>query len=139
VTGYFAAVGEYIDNGIRKTDAWIGHAGTLATLHAKDINFDPKLEDVILQLDIIGDKITYWAWPANQPRPAEPNGSIIDDTIASGDIYLWASSPGLSNQTTGRAAFRYVHVATTPIPEPSTVALASFAPLVFGLWWWRRR
>lgn len=130
-TGYFVAVGEYLNNGVRTNDAFLAYAGSLQILHAKDVNFDPKLEDVILQLDIIGNKVTYWAWPADEPRPAEPNGSVIDDTLSSGALYLWASSPGLSGNLNGRAAFRYVHVADTAIvPEPKSNALAGISGVI---------
>jgi hypothetical protein len=127
--GYFTAVGEYLDQGKRKNDAFLAYAGSLETLHAQDVGFDPKLEDVILQLDIFGNKISYWAWPADEPRPAAPIGSVVDDVLSSvsGGIYLWASSPGLSGALTGSAAFRYVRVANAPIPEPSTLGLLGLA------------
>jgi RNA polymerase sigma factor (sigma-70 family) len=106
------------------------------TLHSTQIDFDPRLEDVILQLDIIGNSITYWAWPADEARPAQPLGSVVDDTLSSGSIFF----AGAGN-TLGSTAFRYVHVANSPIPvpEPSTVALAAIAPILFGFWWLRRR
>jgi hypothetical protein len=133
--GYFAAVGEYLNNGVPTNDVFLAYAGSLEVLHAQDVDFDPKLEDVILQMDIFGNEITYWAWPADEGRPAEPIGKIVDDVLASvsGGIYLWASSPGLSGSLTGRAAFRYVRVADIAIPEPSSLALVGsvIAALLF--------
>jgi hypothetical protein len=104
------------------------------TLHSTQVDFDPKLEDVILQLDIIENTITYWAWPADEPRPAVPLGSVVDSTLTSGTIFIAGSDINL-----GSTAFRYVHIAnTTIIPEPSTVALAAIAPLALVFWRWPR-
>jgi hypothetical protein len=136
-TGYFAAVGEYLNMGVLTNEAFIAYSGSVELLDAKDVNFDPKLEDVILQLDIIGNRITYWAWPADEARPVEPLGSVIDDEFTSGGIYIWASSAGLADDLMGRTAFRYVRVAdVTIIPEPPAAALAFITATVLGLWWW---
>jgi len=129
VTNYHAYIGT------NEVGIAYGPNGT-PILHSTQVDFDAKLEDVILQLDIIGNSITYWAWPADEPRPAQPLGSVVDDTLTSGSLFFAGAGDAF-----GTTAFRYVHVATAaiPVPEPSTVALTAIAPLVFGFWWLRRR
>jgi PEP-CTERM motif-containing protein len=81
------------------------------------IDFDAHQEDVILQLDMFENQISFWAWPADESRPTSPLGSIIDSTVAQdGQVALWAFN---GDGSICRGAFRYVHVSTTSIPEPS--------------------
>lgn len=137
--GYFAAVGEFSDNGQIGHDSFLAYNNSLEILDVKNVDFNPKVEDVILQLDIIGNRVTYWAWPANGIRPDQPLGSVIDNTISSGKIFLWASSPGLVGNKNGRAAFRYVRVADAPIvPEPASLSLVAGAPFLIALYLRRR-
>jgi hypothetical protein len=76
------------------------------------INSDlrPTQEDVILQLDVVGDSITAWAWRAGEAKPTTPVFTRINDQLTAGfpGVYY-----GLS--PSGTAIFRHVHVSDAPI------------------------
>ena len=100
------------------------------------VPFNPVQQDVMLQFDAFGDKLSLWAWPVGQPMPNKPQIVAFDNTYAEGPAGLisaaFASSP--SDSTT----FRFVHVADTHIvPEPSTFVLMSLGGC--GLLYARRR
>ena len=123
-----------------------GYAGTIrpngsmaiARLDAPDspillgsavVPFNPVQQDVMLQFDAFGDKLSLWAWPVGQPMPTEPQVVAFDNTYPEGPFGLVsASSAGLPSDST---TFRFVHVANTHIPEPSTAVLLSLGG--FGL------
>jgi hypothetical protein len=130
VTNYYAYVGHFLVDGVAINRAGISLGGVLQRLSFTELDFDPRQEDFNLQLDIFGNEIRYWAWPANEPRPDVPLGSATDDKLTSGEVFVWAASEGLAGATTGRGAFRYVHVATTSIPKTSTFALGSLGAVV---------
>lgn len=94
-----------------------------------DTDFNVLDEDVMLQLDAIGNSISFWAWPPNEDRPAAPLSSVLDDTYDSGEISLWANDAFTPSRVEG--VFRFVHVETASIPEPSSVALLAMG--VFGV------
>ena len=89
----------------------------------------------MLQFDAFGDKLSLWAWPVGQPMPNEPQVVAFDNTYAEGPVGLISASSagGPSDSTT----FRFVHVANTHIPEPSTFVLMSLGGC--GLLYARRR
>ncbi len=108
--------------------AGIAYGGSVQGIDEVEVPFDVRFEDVNLQLDIFGNQIKYWAWPANQPRPAAPLGEAIDNTLTNGSIFAFAGSDALSGATRASGAFRYIYVSDTPIvdvPEPSTAVLGS--------------
>jgi hypothetical protein len=83
----------------------------------------PNQEDVVLQFDVFGNSLKLFAWRPNEPKPTVPTVSVIDNRFPdAGNIALLHHPMG-----TGSGAFRYVHVAETPIPEPATAALGSLA------------
>jgi hypothetical protein len=96
--------------------------------------FNPVQQDVMLQFDAFGDKLSLWAWPVGQSMPKEPQVVAFDDTYAEGPVGLLSAGPtgGRSDSTT----FRFVHVANTHIPEPSTFVLMRLG--VCGLLYARR-
>jgi hypothetical protein len=127
-TNYHVFVGHFETPGSPPSnDAGIGYGGnnTTQTLTSSPIPFDPRLEDFNLQFDIIGDEIRFWVWRLNEPRPTAPLGTVVDNRLQTGEVEVYAGSQSLSSSFTGRAAFRYVHVATTSIPEPPGTTLAA--------------
>jgi hypothetical protein len=110
---------------------WFGTIGS--PLQRIDSNLRPRQEDVILQLDAIGDAINAWAWRAGDPMPATPAFSRITSQLPSGIAGVYKSA-SLSSQgtSTGTAIFRYVHVSNTSIPEPTSLWIASLA--LVGMW-----
>jgi hypothetical protein len=82
---------------------------------------------------VIGNELSVYAWRLGEAKPAAPLLSVTDNAYTSG-------VPGLliSGVNAHSAAYRYVHVANSPIPEPSTAALSAiFFAGVFA-WQWRR-
>jgi hypothetical protein len=102
------------------------------------VPFNPVEQDVMLQFDAFGNKLSLWAWPVGEPMPNEPQIVAFCDTYATGPTGLISAAfvAGASDSTT----FRFLQVANTHIPavpEPSTVVLMSLASC--GLLHARRR
>ena len=69
-------------------------------------------EDVIVQLDTIGDKIELWAWRPGEV-PVEPLLSVIDTMVpvtGEGDVYVSVFG------TPSNAEFHFIHAADKSIP-----------------------
>jgi hypothetical protein len=100
---------------------WNDASGEFHDLGVGFTNLRPNQEDVVLQFDVFGNSLKLFAWRPSQPKPTVPTVMVIDNQFPdAGNIGLLHHPIG-----TGSAAFRYVHVAETPIPEPATVALGS--------------
>jgi hypothetical protein len=110
---------------------WFGTTGS--PFQRIDSNLRPRQEEVILQLDAIGNAINAWAWRAGDPMPATPAFSRTTSQLPSGIAGVYKSA-SLSSQGTsnGTAIFRYVHVSNTSIPEPMSLWIASLA--LVGMW-----
>lgn len=130
--------------------SWFGYAAALGRTGAIDIiridsqfdarriaagnvDFNPVDQDVMLQLDAFGDELRFWVWEAGQPMPSEPQLTAQDSGYATG----FAGVATLVPPGGGQSVYRFVHVADSHIPEPSTAALAALA--VVGLAAVRRR
>ena len=75
------------------------------------VPFNPVQQDVMLQFDAFGDKLSLWAWPVGQPMPNEPQVVAFDNTYAEGPVGLISSSAaGLPSDST---TYRFIHVANT--------------------------
>ena len=101
-------------------------------LVSKATDLNPNVEDVVLQLDIIGDDLSLYAWRAGEAMPAEPS---LTRNIGGG----YDSGVGgvlIDSGSRHSAAFRHVQVATTSIPEPSSAFICLFG--AFGLLAFRR-
>ena len=93
------------------------------------VPFNPVQQDVMLQFDAFGDRLSLWAWPVGERMPNEPQVVAFDNTYAEGPVGLISSSAaGLPSDST---TYRFVQVADThiteTIPEPSTFVLMSLA------------
>ncbi len=99
--------------------------GAPIALGSAVVPFNPVQQDVVLQFDAFGDKLSLWAWPVGGPFPVEPQVVAFDNTYAQGPVGLISSSAAAlpSDSTT----YRFIQVADThiPIPEPSTFVLMS--------------
>ena len=100
-----------------------------------DTDFDVLEEDVLLQLDVIGNQLSLWTWRPDEPMPAKPHATIEDDLLTSGVVDLWINAIPSGSV---RGAFRFVHIANAHIPEPSTLLLCIIALAVVSGWRKRR-
>ncbi len=85
--------------------------------------FDIREEDAVVQLDVIGNTVSLWAWRAGDTPPAQPQLTAHDNTYTSAGFVRLAGGTGLSGDST--TVFRYVQVANEhiPVPEPSAGVL----------------
>ena len=109
---------------LSSSTAFIGIGGGGATILAQTaVDFDVSEEDVLIQLDVFEDTITFWAWPADEQMPDEPTLTAEGQSVASGRIFLWAGQSTVGPALPVEGAFRFVHLATASIPEPSSTFL----------------
>jgi hypothetical protein len=89
-------------------------------------------------LDVIGNILSFWAWPAGQRMPDQP--------LFSGEDPLNRSTFGFTGVSAGwgdarfadsSGIFRYVQVDTQSIPEPTSFVLSLIGSL--GLHFFSRR
>jgi hypothetical protein len=106
-----------------------------AFLGSAVVPFNPVEQDIMLQFDAFGDKLSLWAWPVGQPMPTEPQIVAFDNTYAEGPAGL--ISAAFVASPTDSTTFRFIHVANMHIPEPSTSVLMSLGG--FGQFHSRRR
>jgi hypothetical protein len=114
--------------------AVIGFDGSGEELSRTTTTLNPTQQYITMQLDAINDTLALWLWESGNSKPETPLLSVSDDSGFEGDIAV--GIPG-----SGEAAFRYVHVADTPIPdvpEPSAAAL-SVTSCVMALGWMKMR
>jgi hypothetical protein len=94
--------------------------------------FDVRIDDAVLQLDVIGNQLKLWVWKAGDPMPDQPQLTATDNTYSEGAMRIVNDKENLNIGT-----FRYVHVADSHIPEPSTLLLAMLG--MAGTCCYRRR
>jgi hypothetical protein len=85
--------------------------------------FDIREEDAVLQVDVIGNRISLWAWRAGDTPPSQPQLTAIDNQYTTAGPVRIVGGTGVNRDNT--TTFRWVHVSDThiPIPEPSTGVL----------------
>lgn len=104
----------------------------------------PATDDVIIQVDAIGNKFSYWAWRAGDPMPTSPlftRTTNVSTQAGVPGVYYGHDANNLP-ESSGAAVFRYVQVADTHIvPEPSGGSLCAIGGslLSLGLLFQRRR
>ena len=115
---------------------WHANRGTggptiLASVGA---HFNATDTEVNLQFDVVGNVLRLYVWEFDEPKPSLPVLETTDDELTGKGV------AGLLVDGRGphRVAYRYVQVADSPIPEPSTAILSAiFFAGVFA-WQWRR-
>ena len=83
--------------------AEIGRGDTQEIFDSASLDIDVMNEDILMQLDVFGDRLEMWVWPAGEEMPSDPLVSAVNDGIQSGTFYLWAGEvdPGNSMQSGG--------------------------------------
>jgi hypothetical protein len=104
---------------------WAG--GDWPVLRETFTELDAAKEDVAIQLEAIGNRISLWVWPVSQAMPEKPILSLTDDAVVSGLAGLVGISTKFPDRGPLEAAFRYVQVADTHVPEPAASVLAALA------------
>ena len=103
--------------------ASIGHLGSSTGLAVVPTSFNPLSEDVVMQFDARGTTYSLWVWkPTGQITP-QPTLSVTDVFQGDNRIVVGGVSSAFPDPAAFEASFRFVHVADTHIPEPSTAAL----------------
>ena len=75
----------------------------------------------MMQFDAIGDQLALYLWNPDQDLPGEPTVSVQGATIPGpGRIALGVIARTDPTPSPHEGRFRYVQVATTSIPEPSS-------------------
>src|SRR5215212_711121 len=75
--------------------------GAPVALGSAVVPFNPVQQDVMLQFDAFGDKLSLWAWPVGQPMPNEPQLVAFDNSYPQGPVGLISSSAaGLPSDST---------------------------------------
>ena len=115
------ALGLAVDVGLGgDLDADVGPGGTVVGRFGSPFtDIDPRMEYIVIQLDVIGDEISVWAWRPNETMPDEPILTAFDDKLEMGPIFLWAASEDFDGERVQNVTgvFRYVHVADAHIPD----------------------
>ena len=88
-------------------------------------------EDVMFQFDAIGNDLQFWAWRPGEAMPSEPQLSAVDDALTEGVPYIGWGIGTVDNP--GPGIFRFVQLATTPIPEPSSAAMVGLALAILSV------
>ena len=109
---------------------WIDQGGTLTTQSEQSLSTSlrPSQEDVVMQIDAIGERLDVWAWEAGMPPATdEPLLQLQTRSFASatqGDIWTRFNSNGTT--------FRYVqlsdsHLPVVVVPEPNAFGMGLVA------------
>ncbi len=90
-----------------------------------DLLLDIANDDIVMQLDAIGDSLEVRVWEPGEPMPIDPtiSAALPDGVTVSGDPWF---SVGSSGSVSG--VFRHVWVSDVVVPEPSAATM-----LVIGL------
>ena len=93
-------------------------------------------EDVVMQIDASDDTLAVRVWRAGDNMPTEPL-LACDVWPITGFLALEVNAES-GSRTQLQGIFRYVHLADSMIPEPSTLLLSLLALVAFGGFWKRR-
>jgi RNA polymerase sigma factor (sigma-70 family) len=130
------SAGTAIDCGIDINGVlYINNQGPYTVLGEVQTALRPLQEDVVLQADLFGTSIRLFAWRPGEPKPLQPQLQAISNHRTTGTIGVYYNPP----DSGGTGTFRYIHVASIPIPEPSPVILASLGALSLGSFAFRSR
>jgi len=78
------------------------------------VPIDPRVQDVRLRFDVIGDELSAWAWREGDPMPTDPQVTTVHSGLRSGFVGL---AGDLGNRLSdSEAIFRYVE-AYEPVPS----------------------
>jgi hypothetical protein len=79
------------------------------TLASANVGIDPRVQDVLLRFDVIGNELSAWAWREGDPMPPRPQVRAVHAAIATAGTVGVAADLG-SRLSNNDAVFRYVEV-----------------------------
>ena len=91
---------------------WLGHRDRYV-LRRATLPFNVDEKELIIRVDMIGDQIKCWCWPADEPMPDEPQITLVEDVVPDGMFALYAGTGG------GQAIYRWVEAVL--LNEPISV------------------
>ena len=103
-------------------NAAIGRLGSGNGLRVIPTSFKPKEEDLLMQLDVVGDTFDLWIWRSNELFPVEPVVSVRDTFVGDNGVIVGGATANFPSTSDYEAVFRFVEVADAAIREPSTLA-----------------
>jgi hypothetical protein len=71
-----------------------------------------------MQLDVVENAYTYWAWQPSQPFPLEPVFEFLDHTRGSNEVLVGGVTANYPDVADFEAVFRFVQVADAPVSDP---------------------
>ena len=118
--------------GLRRTQPLVGYAGVVrvngtigiarvggaagpVNLGSAVVPFNVGEQDVLLQFDAFGNKLSLWAWRVDEEMPVEPQLVVFDDTYSAGPVAL--VSPGFNALPSASTIFRFIQVDNTHITK----------------------
>jgi len=87
----------------------LGHASGVY-LRTVTLPFNVEETELIIRVDIVGDQIKCWCWPAGESMPEAPQITVINTAEPEGPFILWAGTVG------GKAIYRWVEVISLDVP-----------------------
>jgi hypothetical protein len=101
--------------------ASIGRLGSSTGLGVVPTSFNPLANEVVMQFDAVGTTYSLWVWNPGDAMPPQPVVRVTDNSQGDNRIGIGGVSSSFPSAGDNfEAIFRYVHVADTPIPEPSS-------------------
>ena len=85
-------------------------------LRSAVLPFNVDEKELIIRVDMIGDQITCWCWPADEPMPDEPQITLVEDVVPDGMFALYAGTGGYGGTEGGQAIYRWVEVVSLEVP-----------------------
>ena len=127
---YFGGIG-YLSGDSTLFLGRVDGRGALTVLGNTTLPFDIRQQDGVLQLDVIDDELSVWAWKAGEKMPDEPQLTAFDSTYESGFVRIIG---GVDHNRVNTTTFRSVHVATAHIPEPDSASLLFLGFASLAMW-----
>jgi hypothetical protein len=103
--------------------------GNVSVWEIRSTSFNPVAGDVLMQFDVIADRISLTVWPESSLMPTKPQLTRTDRSITEGGQLGITFLPNVDGgNATASAVFRYVSV----VPEPSSLPLLVVGMILAG-------
>ncbi len=89
---------------------WLGHRYRWR-LKSAVLPFNVDEKELIIRVDMIGDQIKCWCWPADEPMPDEPQITLVENVVPDGQFALYAGTGG------GQAVYRWAEAVSMEAPS----------------------